>query len=186
MQCSIGSTVVEEIQWVSVPKKITFDNTLSSIKEQLSETGLIIRLAKNKSFLDGITLKIERFFISFNPSENLDHDMLNNAINAKPELIRSFFLFDMDHLVLANLRAKPKAAWINSYKTVAAKFIASNTQWENFLDLCDAEEIKEKEKEDIMKNIESFLSDDEETQPCTSTQINQEVFSPRKFKFKPS
>lgn len=66
----IDSKVVEEIQWLSVPKKITFDNTPCSIKEQLSGTGLNIRLAKNKSCLDGITLKIERFFMSFNPSGN--------------------------------------------------------------------------------------------------------------------
>ncbi|RNA27056.1 hypothetical protein BpHYR1_026686 [Brachionus plicatilis] len=66
----IDSKVVEEIQWLSVPKKITLDNTPCSIKEQLSGTGLNIMLAKNKSCLDGITLKIERFFMSFNPSGN--------------------------------------------------------------------------------------------------------------------
>ncbi|RNA05543.1 hypothetical protein BpHYR1_030846 [Brachionus plicatilis] len=142
------------------------DNTLCSIKDQLSGTGLNIRLAKNKNCLDGITLKIERFFMSFNPSENLHHDMLNNAINAKSEFRRRFYVYDIDHLALANFWAKSKAASVNSYKTIAAKLIASNTQWENFMDLCDAEEIKEKGKEDIMKNIEFFLSDDKEIHPC--------------------
>ncbi|RNA27059.1 hypothetical protein BpHYR1_026689 [Brachionus plicatilis] len=41
--------------------------------------------------------------------------MLNNAINAKPEFRRRFYLYDMDYLALANLWAKQAHAHLTHY-----------------------------------------------------------------------
>ncbi|RNA35846.1 hypothetical protein BpHYR1_022686 [Brachionus plicatilis] len=58
--------------WTSLPHKKTLDDTLCSIKEQLSGAGLNIRLAKNKSSLESLKMKIKRFFMSYNPDNLID------------------------------------------------------------------------------------------------------------------
>lgn len=47
-----------------------------NLKEQLSGTGINVRLAKNKSSFEDLILKIERFFISFNPDELIDYQTM--------------------------------------------------------------------------------------------------------------
>ncbi|RNA24755.1 hypothetical protein BpHYR1_000449 [Brachionus plicatilis] len=48
-RAQIEHLVIEEMAWTSLPHKKTLDDTLCSIKEQLSGAGLNIRLAKNKT-----------------------------------------------------------------------------------------------------------------------------------------
>lgn len=55
-RAQIDSILIVEMKWLNLQKKITLNDTLCSIKEQLSGSGLNIRLAKN--ILDGLKLKL--------------------------------------------------------------------------------------------------------------------------------
>lgn len=122
-RAAISTIIIEECKWISLHKKITLNDTFCSIKEQLSGTGLNVRLAKNKSSIDDLILKIERFFISFNPDEYIDFNTMNDLINRKAEFKRRFYIFDMDSMEYKNLYGKPKAKWNDEYRMLAAKLL---------------------------------------------------------------
>lgn len=97
-RAAIDTIVIEECKWLSLHKRITLNDTLCSIKEQHSDTGLNDRLAKNKTSIEDLLLKIERFFISFNPDEFIDFQTMSELVNCKPEFKRRFFFYNMDSL----------------------------------------------------------------------------------------
>lgn len=127
-RAQISSIVIEECKFVNLLKKITLNDTLCFIKEQLSGSGLHVRLAKNKSAVEDIDLSIERFLISFNPDEYIDHEVLRRAIMAKTEFSRRFLIYNMDSLEYANLFQKTKEPWKKEYRMIAAKII-NHTNW---------------------------------------------------------
>lgn len=128
----------------------------------MSGTGLNVRLAKNKASLEDLILKIERFFISFNPDEFVDIEDMQNLINRKPEFKRRFYLYNMDCLELANLFNKPKEPWNDDYKLLISKLIRNPIKWELFNDLLEIEDSKKSEINSIMNNIDDFDSEIEE------------------------
>lgn len=127
-RAQIKSIVIEECKFVNLLKKITLNDTLCFIKEQLSGSGLHVRLAKNKSAVEDIDLAIERFLISFNPDEYIDYDVLKRAISSKTEFSRRFLIYNMDSLEYANLFKKTSEPWKKEYRMVAAKII-NQTNW---------------------------------------------------------
>lgn len=161
-RAQIDTIIIEECKWISLHRKITLDDSLCTLKEQLSGTGLNVRLAKNKSSIDDLQIKIERFFISFNPDCFVDYATLNNAINAKAEFKRRFYIYDMDSMALAGLYQKPKEKWLKEYRIIAAKLIRNNQDWSKFLDMCDKEEKNSQEEENVLSFIENTMSDGEE------------------------
>ncbi|RNA16168.1 hypothetical protein BpHYR1_029846, partial [Brachionus plicatilis] len=104
-RAQIEQLVIEEMAWTSLPHKKTLDDTLCS------GADLNIRLAKNKSWLEGLKMKIKRFFMSYNPDNIIDFETLNKKINSKMEFKRRFYVLDFDSLEYANLFAKPKGKW---------------------------------------------------------------------------
>lgn len=94
---NITTIVCEEMQWYDVAKKITLENTLNSIKEQLTGAGIDVRTAKTKSnATDDLKLKIERLFISMNPSERVNYRILKEIIMKKEEYSKRFIVYNMD------------------------------------------------------------------------------------------
>lgn len=77
----------------------------------LRSTGLNVRLTKNKTSIDDLILKIERFFISFNLDEFIDYQTMTELVNRKPEFKRRFYLYNMDALDLQNSYGRPKSPW---------------------------------------------------------------------------
>lgn len=161
-RAAISTIIIEECKWISLTKKITLNDTLCNLKEQLSGTGLNVRLAKNKSSIEDLILKIERFFISFNPDELIDYQTMSDLINRKAEFKRRFYLYDMDSLQYANLYAKSNAKWKDDYRPIVAKLIRNPANWEVFMDLQEKEEKKNKEIHFIMDNIKEFESSESE------------------------
>jgi len=158
-RAAISTIVIEEMKWLSLTKRVTLNDTLCSIKEQLSGTGLNVRLAKNKTSIDDLILKIERFFISFNPDEYLDYQTLNQLIESKPEFKRRFYLYNMDRPELANLYGKPSRPWKDEYKSLASKLLRNPQNWESFCDLLEKQRVTDKEVESIMSSIKDYDSD---------------------------
>lgn len=87
-RAAIDQIVVEEMAWTSLLHKKTLEDTLCSIKEQLSGAGLNIRLAKNKTSLEGLKLIIKRFYMSYNPTDIIDFNVLKQKIDSKMEFKR--------------------------------------------------------------------------------------------------
>lgn len=127
-RAQIESIVLEECKFVNLLKKITLNDTLCFIKEQLSGSNLHVRLAKNKSAVEDIDLAINRFLISFNPDEYIDFDVLKRAVMAKTEFSRRFLVYDMDSIEYANLFHKTSIPWKKEYRMTAAKII-NDTNW---------------------------------------------------------
>lgn len=157
-RAAISTIVIEECKWINLLKKVTLNDTFCMLKEQLSGSGLNVRLAKNKNCVDDLILKIERFFISFNPDEFVDCEDMESLINRKPEFKRRFYLFNMDTLELANLFGKPKQAWNDDYKLLIAKLLRNPINWEKFCDILE----QNNEIAQIMENIEEYETDEEE------------------------
>lgn len=114
----IKTIVVEEMRWVDTTKKITLEHTLNTLKEQLIGAGQDVRLAKNtKSNID-LKLKIERMFISMNPSREVDFKTLLQSVQSKPEWTKRFIVYNMDQHIqeFKKLRANPAniILWANA------------------------------------------------------------------------
>lgn len=167
-RAQVETIIIEECKWLSLHRKITLDDTLCLLKEQLSGTGLNVRLAKNKSSIDDLQIKIDRFFISFNPDNLVDYNTLNQAINSKAEFKRRFYLYDMDSLEVANLYHKTKSKWMKEYRMLAAKLIRNNMDWSKYLDLCDEYEKYEREVSDVLSIASTLVSENEEEEEPTA------------------
>ncbi|RNA00226.1 hypothetical protein BpHYR1_018376 [Brachionus plicatilis] len=153
-RAQIEQLIIEEMAWTSLPHKKTLEDTLCSIKEQLSGAGLNIRLAKNKSSLEGLKMKIKRFFMSYNPDNIIDFETLNKKINSKMEFKRRFYILDFDSLEYANVFAKPKGKWTEDLIPLAAKCIATSEAWRKFNDYLEGiKEIGEFNFEDTNRDL---------------------------------
>ncbi|RMZ94903.1 hypothetical protein BpHYR1_034852 [Brachionus plicatilis] len=71
--------------WTSLAHKKTLEDTLCTVKDQLSEAGLNIRLARYKIFLEGMNLRIKRLFMSYNPTDLIAFETLSSKINSKKQ-----------------------------------------------------------------------------------------------------
>lgn len=188
-RAAISTIVIEECRWLSLHKKITLNDTFCSIKEQLSGAGLHVRLAKNKTSIDDLILKIERFFISFNPDEYIDIQTMNDLINRKLEFKRRFNLYNMDSIELANLYAKSKVPWRDEYKIIASKLLRNSINWERFMDLLEEDQKNLEEINNIIGSIKDFESEEEQEAPPHPLMFQDEEFptnfqDTREYKFK--
>lgn len=109
-RAGISTIIIEECKLISLNKKVTLNDTLCNLKEQLSRTGLNVRLSKNKSSIEDLIPKIERFFILFNPDDLIDYNTMYELVNRNAEFKRRFYLYDMDSLQYANLYTKQIAS----------------------------------------------------------------------------
>lgn len=111
----VSTIVVEEMQWIDLQHKITLEKTLTTIKEQLTGSGLDVRLAKTKSNLqDDIKFKLDYLLISMNETEYVNYKTLSQMINSKPEFKRRFIIINMDDAKyedLKELRSRTDNNW---------------------------------------------------------------------------
>lgn len=79
--------------------------------------------------MDGLKLKLERFFISYNPDEYTDYQTLSDLIKRKAEFKRRFYLYNIDSIEYANLFQKVNEEWIDEFRTLMAKALSNQIYW---------------------------------------------------------
>lgn len=109
----IRTIVVEEMQWVDVPRKISLEKTMNMIKEQLIGAGLDVRMAKNTKTDFPLKLKLDRILCSTNPDRDVSFRILHSLVTTRPEFTKRFLVIDMDQhsMEFAKLRQRTKSMW---------------------------------------------------------------------------
>jgi len=112
----ISTIVVEEMQWIDIQHRITLEKTMCSIKEQLSGSGINVRMAKTKSNVhDDIQMRINNILISMNNDNHVNYNVLQSLINSKPEFKRRFLIINMDdpkYQDIVQCRNRPDNNWV--------------------------------------------------------------------------
>lgn len=94
----VQTLVIEEMQWYDHAKKITIENTILHIKEQLTGSGLDIRTSKSgQNQLTGqLKFQLKRLIISMNPDQWCNFRVLHQLIKSKNEYSKRLIIIDMD------------------------------------------------------------------------------------------
>lgn len=94
----IQTLVIEEMLWYSTAKKITIEDTIIQIKEQLTGSGLDIRTSKSsqQNLTGQLKFQLKRLIISMNPDQWCNYRVLQALVQSKNEYSKRIIIINMD------------------------------------------------------------------------------------------
>lgn len=128
--------VIEEMVWQDINKKITIENTLNLLKEQLTGSGANLRMSKagggGKS--DSPESQIKYFIVSMNDDAHKTAETIRGVVKGKEELLKRIIVVDMDSIskMIQSQVAINKDEWMPANELSFARCIKQDSKDEKF------------------------------------------------------